>query len=428
MINYSRISYQLKRELEKFSKKVTNGLSRPKYKLVFQVLYGMLESQSTHLSNIARALKEDITLKKTIDRLSRNLSCFTENDKLIENYMDIVKDNTHDVSVLIVDHSDISKPCSQMLDSLCEVRDGSTGKYTKGYHLFEITALTKEEKMPMPVYSRIYSSTEQDFVSQDEEVLAGLKHLTKYFGTKGIRTMDRGYDANVYYKYYLKNKEQFIIRAKGNRSVKYKGKTMNILELANKYKGKHSLKFKGKKGETINCKVSYIPISLPMAPKKELTLVAVHGFGKKPMMLISNIKSKDSRLPIVITKVYLMRWRIEEYYRFKKQQFGLEDFRVQSLNSIRALNTLLTILIGLLSTFAERQNKNLLIMEIIECSKRIYEKSQFIYYALADGIFNILKRTREGIVAFLVPLKHPPSQQMTIFKALGIKECEQYAY
>ena len=42
--------------------------------------------------------------------------------------------------------------------------------------------------------------------------------------------------------------------------------------------------------------------------------------------------------------------------------------------------------------------------------------SQFIYYALADGIFNILKKTREGIVAFLVPLKHPPSQQVTIFK------------
>jgi hypothetical protein len=54
--------------------------------------------------------------------------------------------------------------------------------------------------------------------------------------------------------------------------------------------------------------------------------------------------------------------------------------------------------------------------------------SQFIYYALADGIFNILKKTREGIVAFLVPLKHPPSQQVTIFKALGIKGCEQYAY
>lgn len=428
MINYSKLSYQLKRELKKFSQKITIGLSRPKYKLVFQMLYGMLEAQSTHLSKISRALKESITLKKTIDRLSRNLNCFNENDTIIKNYMDIAKKNTKDLSVLIIDNSDISKPCSEMLDSLCKVRDGSTGNYTTGYHLLEITALTKEEKMPMPVYSRIYSSTERDFVSEDAEILNGLKHLTKYYGKKGIRTMDRGYDANVYYKYYLKKHENFIIRAKKNRNVRYKGKTINILKLADRYKGKYLLKFKDKKGKKINCKVSYIPISLPLAPKKELTLVVVHGFGKTPMLLISNLKNTDSRLPIVITKVYLMRWRIEEYYRFKKQQFGFEDFRVRSLNSIRAINTLLTVLIGLLSVFAEKQNDNLLIIEIIECSKRIYGKPKFIYYALGDGIYNILRRTREGILSFLALSKSPPSQQIDIFKAFNIKEMVEYVF
>jgi hypothetical protein len=79
-------------------------------------------------------------------------------------------------------------------------------------------------------------------------------------------------------------------------------------------------------------------------------------------MLISNLKSTDKRLSVIITKVYLMRWRIEEYYRFKKQQFGFEDFRVQNLVSIRALNTLLTVLIGLLSTFSEKQNDNTMVM------------------------------------------------------------------
>ncbi|NLL06760.1 MAG: transposase, partial [Clostridiaceae bacterium] len=63
----------------------------------------------------------------------------------------------------------------------------------------------------------------------------------------------------------------------------------------------------------------------------ELNMIVVYGFGETPMMLISNIKSSDKRLPVVVTKVYLMRWRIKEYYRFKKQQFGFEDFRVQSL-------------------------------------------------------------------------------------------------
>lgn len=224
MINYNKLSYQLKREIRKFSKKITKGLSRPKYKLVFQMLYGMLESQSTHLSNISRALKEEITLKKTIDRLSRGLGRFNENDIIMENYMDIVKRNTKEMSVLIVDNSDISKPYSEMLDSLCEVRDGSTGEITTGYHLLEITALTKDYKMPMPVYTRVYSSTERDYVSEDEEVLTGLKCISKHFGRSGIRTLDRGYDSCAYYKYFLKQKENFIIRAKKNRDVRIKEK------------------------------------------------------------------------------------------------------------------------------------------------------------------------------------------------------------
>ena len=428
MINYSRLSYQLKREIEKFTNKISKGLSRPKYKFVFQMLYGMLESQSTHLSNISRALKEDITLKKTIDRLSRNLGQFTENDIIIENYMDVVKKNTNELSVLIIDNSDISKPYSEMLDSLCKVRDGSTGEITTGYHLLEITALTKEHKMPMPVYTRVYSSTENGFISEDEEVLNGLKHLTKHFGKTGIRTLDRGYDANVYYKYFLRNNEKFIIRAKKDRNVRHNGKTVNILELANKYKGKYSMKFKDRAGKKIQCKISYIPITLPIAPKKELTLVVVHGFGETPMMLISNLKSTDKRLSVVIAKIYLMRWRIEEYYRFKKQQFGFEDFRVQSLVSIRALNTLLTVLIGLLSTFSEKQSDNTMVMEIIECSKRIYKKPLFIYYALADGIFSILQKTRKGIAAFLVSKKSSSSQQLNVFELFDIKLDSCFGY
>lgn len=38
------------------------------------MIYGILAGNKLHLSEIARFLKESITLKKTIDRLSRNLN------------------------------------------------------------------------------------------------------------------------------------------------------------------------------------------------------------------------------------------------------------------------------------------------------------------------------------------------------------------
>ena len=74
-----------------------------------------------------------------------------------------------------------------------------------------------------------------------------------------------------------------------------------------------------------------------------MNLVVCYGFGNVPMMLITNLKSDDKRLSVAVVKVYLMRWKIEEYYRFKKQQFNLEDMRVRSLNSIRNLELLITI-------------------------------------------------------------------------------------
>lgn len=409
MNNYSKLSTLLKREILNFSKKICKGIKKPEFKLVCDMLYGLSESQSCHLSNIARALKEGNTLKKTIERLSNGLSSFGYMEHLTENYMKSISKSIEDSSIIIVDNSDISKPCSSKLESICSVWDGSTKTTQNGYHLFEITALTKEHKMPIPVYSRVYSSIEDGFISQDNEILNGLKSITAQFGSKGVRTLDRGFDANVYYTYFLKNAEPFVIRCTMNRSVIFEGKTRNILDVAKQFKGKYSLKFKDKKGKTIDCKMSIVPVFLPKFPNKQLSLVVVHGFGNTPMMLLSNLKSDDKRLCTAITKVYLMRWRIEEYFKFKKTQFDFEDFRVRSLNAIRTLNLLLTLLIGLIGVLSEKQNESLFVLNLIKASKRIYGtkkkngKSIFIYYAIADGFFAILKKTNQGILGILKP-------------------------
>ncbi|KGG81380.1 hypothetical protein Y919_01125 [Caloranaerobacter azorensis H53214] len=63
----------------------------------------------------------------------------------------------------------------------------------------------------------------------------------------------------------------------------------------------------------LKVKTSYIPIQLAAFLDKELLLVVVYGFGKTLMMLITNMKSDDKRIAVTITKVYLLRWRIEEY-------------------------------------------------------------------------------------------------------------------
>lgn len=399
MINYTTLNNNLKRGILRFSEKISKKLNRPAMKFVCDMVYGILASKSSLLSEIGRNLNEKISLRKTITRLSRNLNDFNDGEELFGEYLNSIKNRYNDKSVLIIDGSDIVKPASTKLESLCEVRDGSTGEIGIGYHTLG-AAILSDRKLPYGIYSRIYSSKETDFVSEDNENLKCFEFLSKHFSKSNIRTMDRGFDCNKYYEYFIKNNEKFIIRAKKNRNVIYNNKTINILELAKQFKGKYKLEYVDKGGIKRNVKISIIPIRLCEFRKTELNLVVVYGFGSIPMMLITNLHSNDKRLCTAVCKVYLMRWRIEEYFKFKKQSFDFENIRVQSLKSIRNLDLMLTLAIGYIAEISDKSYTAKLRMEVIDISKRIFGVPDFVYYAVADGIFEILKAVKSGIGKF----------------------------
>ena len=402
MINYSRLGYEIKRDLSKFSEKISKGLTKPKSKFVAQMLYGILAGNKVHLSEIARSLYEEITLKKTIERLSRNLFKFNEKNILMENYIaEVKKQIDEEQAVIVIDNSDITKPCSPKMEAISDVHDGSTGKIRKGYFTVEAAVLSKDKKMPMSVYEKVFSSAEDGFISMTHENLCCLEALSAHFEKSSVRTLDRGFDANDYYKYFLKKDERFVIRLKKNRNVIYKNKTQNVMDVAKRYKGKYKLDFIDKHKKKIECKISYIPVKLCEFPDKDLVLVVVYGFGKAPMLLITNLElSEKKKLCMIVTKVYLMRWRIEEYFKFKKQQFELEDLRVMSLQSIRNLNMFATLVAGYIAIINSEKEDSIFMLELKECSKRIYGMPKFIFYALGYAIERVLSMTHSGIKGF----------------------------
>lgn len=428
MINYNRLGYEIKRDLSNFSIKISKGLKRPQEKFIHQMIYGILAGNKLHLSEIARSLKENITLKKTIERLSRNLHDFDSQQLLWDNYLSLVKQHVKDdYAVIVIDNSDIAKPASRKLEALADVRDGSTGEITKGYQTIEAAVLSENGKMPLPIYEKVFSAAETGFVSETYENLCCLKALSANFSAKCIRTLDRGFDANDYYRYFLENRERFVIRAKKNRNVIYNGNTCNIMEAALKYKGNFRMDFKDKKGKTIHCKMSFIPVKLCEFPTKEMVLVAVYGFGKEPMLLLTSLKMQEKKkLCHIVTKVYLMRWRIEEYFKFKKQQFELEDLRVMSLQSIRNLNMIATLASGYIGLTSSARKDSIFLMELKECSKRIYGIPRFIFYALGYAIERVLSMSRTGINTFLH--QKVKSQQLNLFEHFKIKDSGNLAF
>lgn len=387
------------------------------------MIYGILAGNKLHLSEIARSLKESITLKKTIDRLSKNLHAFDGKDSVMHNYLGLVRQQVKDdYAVIIIDNSDIVKPASTKLEALSEIRDGSTGEITQGYLTIEAAVLSEKGKMPLPVYEKVFSAAEKGFISETHENLCCLQSLTENFSSRCVRTLDRGFDANEYYRYFLKHGERFVIRAKKNRNVIYGGQTCNIMDVALRYKGAYRMDFKDKKGRTIRCKMSCIPVRLCEFPSRELVLTVVYGFGEEPMLLLSSLKMQEKKkLCHIITKVYLLRWRIEEYFRFKKQQFELEDLRVMSLQSIRNLNLLAMLAVGYISLATSVHKDSIFLAEIKECSKRIYGMPQFVYYAIGYALERVLSMSRSGISSFLPP--RVKSQQITLFEYFKMADC-----
>lgn len=329
------------------------------------------------------------------------------------------KQINEDQAVIVIDNSDITKPCSPKMEAISDVHDGSTGEIKKGYLTIDAAVLSKDKKMPLPVYEKIFSAAETGFVSMTHENIECLRSLSGYFSKDCVRTLDRGFDTNDYYRYFLKNDEKFVIRAKKNRNVIYKGKIQNIMETANKYKGNYRMDFMDKHGKKVACKISYIPVRLCEFPNKEIILVVVYGFGVQPMLLLTNLDlSEKKKLCMIAAKIYLMRWRIEEFFKFKKQQFELEDLRVISLQSIRNLNLFATLAAGYIGLVTSEKENTIFLMELKECSKRIFDVPKFIFYALGYAIERVLAKTRSGVNGYL--LKKEQSQQITLAKYFNI--------
>jgi hypothetical protein len=416
MSDYNTLGYNLKRGIFNFCAKLSKEFNRPVQKFIASMVYGLLAAQSCNLTEIARKLKEKIKLDNTVERLSRNLADFDGADELHRHYIEQIKGNFDESTILIIDDSDISKPYSSKLEGLCKVRDGSTGEIADGYWYAGISALSSGEKQPIPVYSRIYSSVEEGYLSNNAETLKSLAFLSSHFPKTQIRALDAGYDAGYIFKYFIPRKESFIVRTYGNRNCLYKGKKILISDLAKRFKGKHLLNFRKKNGKKTNCKISAVTVSLPDYPDVPLNLVICNGLGKEALLLLTNLESNDNRLGVTIAKVYLMRWRIEEYYRFKKQGFGFEKFLVRSLKDIRNLDLLLTIATGYIGILSETIKESIEIFEIVEASKRLYGLTKFTFYAIADGLYEVFSKLHTGIRSFFD--RPPRSNQLCLPGAL----------
>ena len=158
MSNFITNTYEMKRDIVNFSNKLYKNSDKPETKFVTDMIYG---------------------ISKSVD----------------DNYNNLVMDTLGDTPVFLVDDSDIVKPLGEKFEDLCIIRDGSSRKksYEKGYHHTEIVGLTKNMKQLISIFSKIDSSTQKDFISNNSVTYEGLDKVVSLLDERNLRKIYRNH-------------------------------------------------------------------------------------------------------------------------------------------------------------------------------------------------------------------------------------------
>ena len=359
--------------------------------------YGMLASGSCLLTDIVDQLHETSKKVNSVERLTRHLNKGTP-VKALNSYLSVIRKWIPGEPVIHIDDSDIVKPDGYKFESLGIVRDGSKSTdtkniYEKGYHVTEACVLTKSNH-PVSIFSEIHSSKEKSFTSTNDITFSAMERGAAMFG-KATFVMDRGYDDNKMFLKLDELKQDYVIRLTAKRKLFFHGKWVPATQLRNQRKGKIKtpLMYKGKRHDAY---LSHVKVQIT-ASRKDIYLVLVYGITEHPMMLATNKEIKSKEDVIKVAKTYFSRWRIEEYFRCKKQMFQFENFRVRKLSAINALNFYITLCMAFLTHISMKSETNALKVSIIQKADPIKEKVHFCYYRLAKGISGILSYAKEGV-------------------------------
>ena len=132
-------------------------------------------------------------------------------------------------------------------------------------------------------------------------------------------------------------------------------------------------------------------VKLPERDEQRYLLV-VNDFGKQPLMVLTTVALRKNRETLSwAVEAYLTRWRIEETLRFAKQTYGIEDVRVLGDERLRNLMALVLVAMSFSMSYLGTQTKlAVLCHHALKSAKRLFGMPDFCYYAIADGVRELL--------------------------------------
>ena len=340
MSNYSNAARDVKRALSDFLEKhMFGGLSVPQRKFVADAVYGLLKSGSPLVSEQARALCEPAKLITTEKRLCLNYSSL-DLTALASNVAGFSVRHAMDFPYqLDIDESDVIKPYGFAFEHLGLIHDGSReGRpREKGYHVTGVVGYCRNGTVA-PISLSLYSTSQEGYESLSRETEKAISKAFAHMPEKShcTCTFDRGYDSSEYPNWLDMFGAFWVIRCKSERKWDVDGKALAAVEWACSRKGFYSFKFVDKEGAKVNVKATSAKASHKDILRGNPVWLVAEYFPNEslPRVYMTNVDCLNKEGVKRALKAYRRRWPIEEFFRFVKQEFGLERFEVRSLKAI----------------------------------------------------------------------------------------------
>ena len=369
-------SFKVKRKIKQVLSGISSELSVPRYKFVLEMVSGALSTGSLNIMEISRSLKETIGVKHTHKRLQRHISSGDRILDLSKGY--VIRHPAEKIeadSFIYLDGGDLTYAQATSYEQMSLVRDGSSGKIKKGYPLNMIVCRNGSGRV-FPVYLDIFHR-HLGYTSDNAETYKAIDWFMCHHGSKGIWTMDRGYDSYSIMNYILERQGRFNIRLRGNRLLRncqYVAKAEDIARgIDRRYR--HGRGCYGYE----HCYLRDYPVTLIYYKDTRADLLLLNS---------GHIKEDD----IIKQRIgsYFKRWGVEEGCKFIKQSFGLEKAQVSTFTGIRCLLGVVLLSWQVLTRVSMDEELEYIIKK--ESKMCIRKNVVFDYFRIIKGIMTVIPR------------------------------------
>jgi hypothetical protein len=278
---------------------------------------------------------------------------------------------------VIHDGSDLRKPHAHEMEALMKVKELKGDRLVNGYRTINSFGIGKRGRGIL--YHRLFSSTEEGFVSEPEEVQRALRATigaTKRLDARVIHCMDSGFDDRAVWATIWEGGQSLVCRVcHMNRTVEQRGcqgewqrvsleqATSCLRELARAetelvvQKGRQTYP----KLQPVIARISACPVrvsyqveerrsDLGETRHKDVWLVRVQldGVNWAPWHLVTDFPVVDEADAVKVLRIYRQRWTAEDTFRVTKQCLGWEDVQLLDLEGVRNLVALAWVAAGFL--------------------------------------------------------------------------------